>query len=355
VRSDTEKNIFAFSQLGFLIEGFLQRLGLTQVIKNNFFTAIKQSVGQNPWFTEHTVRQSLRAIFTDMLQPGKLQEWAKMYEMPKDTQKAIGIIMAGNIPLVGFHDLLCVLMAGHRAVVKMSFKDSALLPVLAKYLVQIDHHFEERVVFVEKDLGKVDAVIATGSDNASRYFESAYGALPHIFRKNRGSVAVLTGQETPEQLQLLSNDVFSYFGLGCRNVSKIFVPENYDFTALRKAFSSRVNLLEHKNYADCYRYARAMWQMRKADFIDCSSCVLAPSEQLGAGIAEVLYQTYSNEDAVVQLLNAYQDSLQCIVADNLPAGLQDAGVQFGQTQHPALTDYADGRDVMIFCGASKIL
>jgi len=348
LHADTEKNIFAFSQLGFLIQGFVQRLGLTQRIKNDFLSALAQSVERNLWFTEHSVRQSLAAVAHDMLSPKKMHEWLSQYTIPENNSpKNVGIIMAGNIPLVGFHDLLCVLMAGHRAVVKMSSKDSVLLPVLVKYLVQIDRRFAGRVELVEK-LENVNAVIATGGDNAARYFEFEFGQLPHVFRKNRTSVAVLSGSESEAELQELAHDVLDYFGLGCRSVGKIFVPKNFDISLLQNAFADFAKLRRHNQYNDCVRYATALHQMRGEQFFDFGSCIAAYSAELYSPVGEIFLQEYTTAESLHDTLIFYKDNLQC-VSTNMPlAGLENACISLGKAQHPQLWDYADGVDTMKF-------
>ncbi|MDR1416535.1 MAG: acyl-CoA reductase [Prevotellaceae bacterium] len=343
-----EPYIFTFSQLGFLIEGFLQRLGLTRGLKDDFFAAIRQSAEHNMWFTEGSIRQSLGAISADMLSPGRMEEWLSRYDIPEGkSPRSVGIIMAGNIPLVGFHDLLCVLAAGHRAVVKLSAKDAHLLPMLVKLLRRIDHRFAPQVTFAS-DLGGVDAVVATGSNNSARYFELYYGRLPHIFRKSRTSVAALTGDESDEQLLLLAHDVLDYFGLGCRSVGKIFIPEGYDALRLREAFGQLAHLREHKPYDDCCRYAKALLQMHGRDFFDFGSCIATFSDELNSPIGTLFLQRYPSAEELQSQLLLHESALQCVAAKAPLAGLEPRCVPFGQTQRPHLTDYSDGVDTLQF-------
>jgi hypothetical protein len=283
-----------------------------------------------------------------MLSPNRLQEWLSRYAISENKQqKSIGVIMAGNIPLVGFHDLLCVLMAGHRAAVKMSSKDGALLPMLVKYLVQIDRRFAERVELVEQ-LENVDAVIATGSDNSARYFEFQHGQLPHIFRKNRTSVAVLSGSESEEDLQGLAHDALDYFGLGCRSVGKIFVPKGFDTSLLQNVFSTLAKIRKHTPYNDCVRYATALHQMRRDTFFDFGSCLAAYSAELHSPVGEIFLQEYSSTEELRDTLLLYRDNLQCIATSMLLSGLEGSCVPFGKAQCPQLWDYADGIDTMNF-------
>jgi hypothetical protein len=346
--SYSEQYIFAFSQLGFLIEGFLQRLGLTRGIKDDFFAAIRRSVEQNVWFTERSIRQSLEAISADMLSPGRLAEWLARYDIPENKSPgSIGAIMAGNIPLAGFHDLLCALASGHRAVVKLSAKDAFLLPMLVKFLRQIDYRFAPRVTFAD-ELHSVDAVVATGSTSSARYFEFRYGKLPHIFRRSRTSVAVISGDETAEELHLLAHDALDYFGLGCRSAGKIFIPQGYDALRLRDAFAQLAYLREHQPYSDCCRYAQALLRMRRRDFFDFGSCIATFSDELNSPAGVLFLQRYQSGEELQNLLLPHKNALQCIVAAAPVAGLERCCIPFGQAQHPRLADYADGVDTLQF-------
>jgi hypothetical protein len=344
-----EKQIFSFSQLGFLIQGYLSFLGLTQGIKGEFKDAIRQSVEGNPWFTEESIKQSLHSIAHGMLLPSRLKQWVSQYNIPEQKEvKDVGIIMAGNIPLVGFHDLLCVIFSGNRAIIKMSSKDKFLLPMLTNQLINIDHRIADRIKFTpDGELGNVQMVIATGGDNTYRYFESEYGNIPHIFRKNRSSVAVLTGEEPQEELMKLAKDVFSYFGLGCRSVSKIFFPKAYNFSTLLNVFSMYKHLGEQENYCNAYRYAKALLKMSNINFIDGDFFVMYPNQNLHSKVAEIVYEEYENLGQLADYLQMQENDLQCIATNaNINNLLQI--VPLGETQTPQLQDYADGIDVMEF-------
>lgn len=343
-----EQYAFAFSQLGFLIEGFLQRLGLTRGLKDDFFSAMRQSSAHNAWFTERSIRQALEAIAADMLSPAHMGEWLSRYGAPdRASPGSVGIIMAGNIPLAGFHDLLCALASGCRAVVKLSSKDAFLLPMLAKLLRQIDYRLAPRVAFVDELCG-VDAVIATGSNSAARYFEQRYGALPHIFRKSRTSVAVISGAEGDEELRLLAHDALGYFGLGCRSVGKIFIPEGYDVLRLQPAFSSLAHLREHPPYADCCRYAQARLRMHRRELFDLGACLASFSDAPVSPVGEVFLQRYRSAEELRGHLLLLEDELQCIATATPISGLEPRCVPFGKAQRPRLTDYADGVDTLQF-------
>ncbi|MDR3367484.1 MAG: acyl-CoA reductase [Prevotellaceae bacterium] len=343
-----DQYVFAFSQLGFLIEGFLQHLGLTRGVKDDFFSAMRQSVEHNAWFTERSIRQALEAIAADMLSPARLGEWLARYDIPAQASPgSVGVVMAGNIPLVGFHDLLCALASGRRAVVKLSSKDAFLLPMLAKFLRQIDHRFAQRIAFADELCG-VDAVVATGSNSAARYFEFRYGALPHIFRKSRTGVAIVSGAESDEELRLLAHDALSYFGLGCRSVGKIFIPENYDTLRLQTAFSSFAHLREHPPYGDCCRYAQALLRMHRRDFFDFGGCLATFSDELVSPVGVVFLQRYRSPEELQSCLLLCEDELQCIAAATPPEELKPRSIPFGKAQRPGLLDYADGVDTLQF-------
>ncbi|MGL4908132.1 MAG: acyl-CoA reductase [Bacteroidales bacterium] len=341
--------INAFIQLGNLLQGYFARLTLTQGIKGDIVTAIEQSVTSNTWFTIHNIHQALQAIANEMLNENHLKTWCSSYSSsPLQSPKDIGLIMAGNIPLVGFHDFLCTILAGHRAVVKLSSKDAYLLPMLAKLLCQIDYKLHSRIAFVD-ELTNVDAVIATGSNNAARYFEHQYGALPHIFRHNRTSVAVLRGDETSEQLHLLANDVCDYFGLGCRNVSKLYIPKGYDIYQLQMVFAARSELLQHPFYHDCYRYAKALHAIRKtASSYDFEVCVISYQQSLHSPIAELFVEEYHSEQDLQDLLLSQSHTLQCIATHTHIQGVEQYCVPLGRCQTPKLSDYADGVDTLQF-------
>ncbi len=252
--------------------------------------------------------------------------------------------MAGNIPLVGFHDFISVIISGHNVVVKQSSNDKLLLPILADYLIALDSEYKDKITFTTGRLESFDAVIATGSNNTSRYFEYYFANKPSIIRKNRNSVAILTGKETEEQLKALGEDIFRYFGLGCRNVSKLYVPENYDFDSFYKAMYSWNELMNHAKYANNYDYNKAVYLMSEFKMLDNGFLVLKEDESFGSPIATIFWESYSDLDSLKTTLQNNKENLQCIVAD----GLLDTEVKFGETQHPQLWDYADNVDILSF-------
>jgi len=310
---------------------------------------IKHAHEQNPWFTSENVRYAL-ASWADALKPEKIEKWLSPYKFSNDiTPKNVGVIMAGNIPLVGFHDFISTLMSGNKINAKLSSNDKQLLPVLAKYLIKLNPDFEKFIHFEEDHLRNIDAVIATGSNNTARYFEYYFGKYPHIIRKNRNSIAVLTGNETDEDLKNLADDIMRYFGLGCRNVSKIFVPRNYDFNKLFKALMKYKDLIHYKKYANNYDYNKAVYLMstdthERNSLLDNGLVLLKEDMRYASPIGTLFYEYYDNLNDVKKILEKDKDKIQAIVSN---AGIKNE-VPFGKTQQPELWDYADGVDTMKF-------
>jgi len=329
--------IAAFARLG-------QRLETAADPKRE--AEFKQAFLRNNWFTADFTRQALEAIVRQFLRADRLESWLARYALPEETPspRTVGTVMAGNIPLVGFHDLLCVLMAGHRIQVKQSSKDQHLLPWLAKQLIAIEPAFEDRIHFTDR-LRNFDAVIATGSDNTSRYFEYYFGKYPHIIRKNRNAVAVLTGDETDAELQKLGDDVFLYFGLGCRNVSKIYLPEHYPVANLPERWSKYEWVKEHSKYRNNYDYNRTLLILNNIPHEANEFVMLHENSQIPSRIASVHYEFYRSKAALSEKLRTTTGQIQCIVASD---GLAQNTVLFGASQSPRLDDYADDVDTMAF-------
>jgi hypothetical protein len=292
----------------------------------------------NPWFTTDSIRKAFSGISV-ILDQETLTEFANRYPKNKKNLR-IGIVMAGNIPLVGFHDLLCVLLSGHQAVCKLSSSDNRLPLMIFKWLFQWEPQLKQLIHVAAGPMGTFDAVIATGSNNSSAYFEQYFGKYPHIFRKNRTSVAVLTGNETSEELYALGDDCFTYFGMGCRNVSKIFVPEDFDLNRLFEGFYHCGEIVNHHKYANNYDYNRTVYMMNKIPFLDNNSCILKEDEGLHAPLSVVFYTRYKNRVEVDEFLKQHADAIQAIVGrDYIP---------FGAAQKPKIDDFADGVDTMKF-------
>jgi hypothetical protein len=252
--------------------------------------------------------------------------------------------MAGNIPLVGFHDFLSVLISGHFLLAKLSSDDDVLMRKLANMLVAIEPAFANNFEFVDL-LKEADAIIATGSDNTARYFEYYFSKRPHIIRKNRTSVGILTGHEETEDLRNLGEDIFRYYGLGCRNVSKVFVPEGYTFDKLFEANEHRQNILEHHKYHNNYDYNKSILLVNREPHFDNGFLLITPSQQLVSPISVLFYETFSSLHDLRAKLTAVKDKLQCVVSAH---GWLEGSIPFGQAQCPMVWDYADGVDTLNF-------
>lgn len=309
---------------------------------------IKASL-HNPWFTIENQKIAITTITDYFLDKEKLRKWILDYPFlsQADNPKRVGLILAGNIPLVGFHDFLCVLISGNIACIKCSDKDPFLLPLMAKLLIGLEPEFESFIHFIER-LEAYDAVIATGSNNSSRYFEHYFASKPHIIRKNRQAVAILTGNESSQDLINLGGDIFTYFGLGCRNVAKIYVPENYDFTPLLDALHSFNEIIKHNSYKNNFDYQSAIWLLNKVPHFMTGSVLVAEEKSISSKIATLHYEYYQGYAELKDELMNHFDQIQCIVSNNPIDGL--SLVPFGQAQTPSLAEYADGIDTLSFLG-----
>ncbi|NVO85853.1 acyl-CoA reductase [Hymenobacter terrestris] len=298
----------------------------------------------NPWFDAPNVRAALEGI-ADMLREEPLRHWAARYPPePDPTPRLVGVVMAGNIPLVGFHDALCVLLSGHRLLAKLSSDDTLLMRWVLNELTTIEPRFADAVQLAER-LNAADAFIATGSDNTARYFEYYFGKKPHIIRRNRTSLAVLTGRETPHELGLLGEDIFRYYGLGCRNVSKVYAPTGYSFPLLLDALQPWQHVLHHNRYQNNYDYNKSILLVNAVPHLDSGFLLLTESARLVSPISVLHYSTYTTEVDLVDQLTDAAPQTQCLVSGG---GQYPGSFAFGQAQHPALADYADGVDTMAF-------
>lgn len=318
---------------------------LTQSERNAFYLlqdSCLTTTYRNAWFTIDSVYQAIDGI-SKMLSEESLLNWLSNYSLLNESPKKVAVILAGNIPAVGFHDFLCVLMSGHHFIGKLSSADSVLLPAISKLLIAIEPDFEPLISFSEGMISGFDAVIATGSNNSSRYFDHYFGKYPHIIRSNRNSIAVLTGNETENQRMGLADDVFSYFGLGCRNVSLLYVPESYNFSPLLEVFSRRFDASQHSKYMNNYEYNKALFLINQTAHFDNGSVLLKQDTALNTAVSVLNYQYYSDFQTVIMSIEANKSKIQCVVSD---FGLIEGSVAFGQTQFPKVSDYADGTDTM---------
>jgi len=345
-----EKRIEAFTKLGtflsqFQADGIVRNddVELNEMFFEPFDMQLKRASEFNGWFTKDNVLIAF-SKWANILNKNNLDTWISNYSLTDVKAKKIGVIMAGNIPLVGFHDFLVVLISGHDIIVKQSSSDSYFLPLIAKYLEYVEPEFKGKIAFTDDRLGDFDAVIATGSNNTARYFDYYFGKYPHIIRRNRNSAAVLTGNETQEDLTNLGEDIFRYFGLGCRSVSKIFVPEDYDFDKLFTAIFKYKDVLNYDKYINNYDYNKAVYLMSQYKLLENGFLMLKEDESYASPIATLFFEYYKDEKRLEQKLNDDKESIQCLVgkSDHLKV------IGFGETQNPQLWDYADDVDTLAF-------
>ena len=344
-----QQRIDAFVKLGDFLSQFSQsgiekkeNIEFNDLFFDGFNHQIKIAQENNSWFTKDNILFSLES-WAKALTSKNITTWLENQEF-NDSKSTVAIIMAGNIPLVGFHDFLTVLIAGHAVLVKQSSNDKNLLPFLAKYLEYVEPSIKGSIEFTEQKLENFDAVIATGSNNTARYFEHYFKGKPSIIRKNRNSVAVITGNESDDEMNALSNDVFQYFGLGCRSVSKLYVPENYNFDAFFNGMYSKKEIINNAKYANNYDYNKAVYLMSEFDLLENGFLMIKEDKSYASPIATIFYEYYSDVDQLKKKLKTDADKIQCIVSN----GFMDTEIVFGQTQHPQLWDYADGVNTLDF-------
>ena len=345
---ETKKSVFV--ELGKFLSQFSENNTLKNpaVLHNEtFFDAfvdlIQLSQSHNGWYTPEQVYFSIQS-WAEALTEENLNQWLSAYDLDKNRVKNVALILAGNIPLVGFHDFLSVLITGNNVLIKTSSNDQHLLPFLAKYIIAIAPEFANKINFIEGKLENFDAVIATGSNNTARYFEYYFKDKPSIIRKSRNSVAVLSGNETKEQLTALGEDIFRYFGLGCRNVSKLFVPKDYSFVAFFEAIFEYQDVIHYEKYANNYDYNKAVFLMSNFKLLDNGFLTLKEDQSHASPISSVFYEKYDDINDLQKRLESESEQIQCIVSDNLI----ENSIAFGQTQKPALWNYADNIDTISF-------
>jgi hypothetical protein len=303
--------------------------------------------GANPWFVPEFSKRAITAIADQFLDQSAYESWIGKYTTPSK-QKSVALILAGNLPLVGFHDVLCVLSSGHRAIVKCSDKDAVLLPWLIHLWSEFVPEISSNVTFTERMTG-FDAAIATGSNNSGRYFEYYFRDYPHILRQNRNGVAVLDGRETLQELKLLASDIFLYFGMGCRSISKVYVPEGYDFGLWKEAIAEWAHLEDHHKYKNNLEYNHAIFIINSIPHINMGHLLLKEDEAIASRIGCVHYQYYHHDEALKKHLDQHREEIQCVIGHMR----MDKGehIDFGKSQMPALDQYADGVDTMSFLSA----
>ena len=336
----------AFVQLGLFIDRHFKKQWNVKEERfhNDLTKLIELAFSYNGWFTQPEIERALNGIRL-MLEETELEAFSVSIREPQKIN-TVAVIMAGNIPAVGFHDMLCVLLSGHRILIKVSGDDPTLIPFLAGMLIYFEKNFSEQINFSEARLTNFDAVIATGSNNTAKHFEYYFGKYPHIIRKNRTSVAILNGSESVEELSELGKDLFYYYGLGCRNVSKVYVPENYNFNNLFEAIFPFGYVANNKKYFNNHEYNRAIYLLDQIPFLDNNFLMIRENEALHAPTSVLFFETYTNEDSIVEKIKPMLPNLQCIVTNFEIEGLRT--IDFGHTQEPTIFDFADDVNTINF-------
>jgi hypothetical protein len=344
------REIDAFSHLGTFIKNFITN-DFKTILGNDFFNEysefqdiIEKSTSQNGWFTQENLFLSLKS-WHKLLNQESLSAWLSKYDFSENS-KTIGLVLAGNIPMVGFHDVLSVLISRHKVLIKLSSQDNLLIPFLLKILIKIEPNFQNKINYTLDRMLNFDAIIATGSNNTARYFEYYFRNKPHIIRKSRNSIAVLSGNESTADLYNLGKDIFTYFGLGCRNVSKLFVPKNYDFTSFFEAIFSFNTIINHYKYANNYDYNKTVYLMNAIKLFDNNFLILKEDFSIASPLGVLFYEYYENLSDVKEIIEKKENNIQCVVSTSL-----ENAIPFGESQEPNLWDYADGVDTINFCNS----
>ncbi|GAA0871040.1 acyl-CoA reductase [Gangjinia marincola] len=336
-----QQRINAFAHVGDVFRAIVQQK--EHPAKEVLLAQIDRATAANAWFTKENIYFCLEQ-WSQALTADNLTQWVKSYSLNNDSPQKVGIIMAGNIPLVGFHDLLAVVLSGNIALAKLSSNDQRLIPAVREILIGFDPASAEAIQIVQHKLTDFDAVIATGSNNTARYFEYYFKDKPSIIRKNRNAVAVLTGEETNADLKALGEDIFRYYGLGCRNVSKVYVPTGYNFNSLFESLYEWNSIINHHKYANNYDYNKAVYLMSQAKLLDNNFFLIKQDTALSSPIGVLFYEEYGDLNDVNEIITARQEEIQCVVSKaELPNALA-----FGEAQQPRLWDYADGVDTLAF-------
>ncbi len=321
----------------------LHRLGQYLLSNEEEWVAVcEKAERENPWFTQEFIQSATYAIAKNYLDEMALKAWIRPYSIQDVIEQPfrVGMVMAGNIPLVGFHDWLCCFVAGHKAIIKLSSKDKVLLPHILQKMTDwepdLQHYFE-----LAEFLKGCDAYIATGSNNSAGYFDYYFGKYPNIIRRNRSSVAILQGKETKEELEKLADDVHLYFGLGCRNVTKLLVPRDYDFVPLLDAFKKYQQVADHHKFKNNYDYQLALHILNKKFYMTSGTVLLVEDASIFAPISQLHYEYYDPGEETDLLRELAQNpNLQTLVGRGY--------TPFGQSQTPSLQQYADGVDTLAF-------
>ncbi|MCK5774879.1 MAG: hypothetical protein KAH25_01825 [Bacteroidales bacterium] len=322
------------------LKSFTDNIADLNKLQDRLIDYSNHSKHYNAWFTKEAVLFTL-SDWSDALQEHKLEEWLMAYDIPESfSSKTVAIVMAGNIPMVGFHDYLSIVLSGHKVLAKLSSDDEILIPLLHDILSVFEPEMKTKAIFTKDQLKNFDAIIATGSDNTSRYFDYYFSKYPNIIRKNRSGVAVLTGQETNAELEGLADDILTYFGLGCRSISKLYIPKGFEFINIFKTLETREKVSLHHKFFNNYEYNKAIYLVNRTIHRDTGFMLFKEDTALSSPISVIYFQEYSNDEELKTELTTREKEIQCIIGKNY--------IPFGKSQHPQLNDYADGVDTIRF-------
>jgi hypothetical protein len=345
---ELNSKIESFVLLGNFLKDFLDETDRKKhFLYSELSDAILQAKMMNQWFTNESIEHVLQ-FWSTCLRKEVMENWLEPY-VPQlkifTPGRNVAVIMAGNIPLVGFHDFLSVLISGNRFTGRLSSDDTELLPALARILIHFNSQWADRIMFTKERLTGFDAVIATGSNNSSNYFNYYFSRVPHIIRRNRNGIAILTGDENEQELSGLADDVFLFFGLGCRNVSKLYLPLGYKFEPLLKAFQHYTNFSLHHKWMNNHDYYRSVFLLNQIPVIDNGFVILTGNQAIASPPAVLYYEYYTNVNDLLERLSLQRDEIQVIVCKKETPGHSCLP---GNAQKPGLSDYADGIDTMQF-------
>ena len=345
-----KQDIAAFSVLGQFLNQFSTEgeknetlTHLNEEFYDYFSGIINRHIHHNGWFSKSSIMESIGNI-APSLNEKALSEWMDNYQIPQLTPKKVLVIMPSNLPLVEFHDFISVLLSGHHFVGKCSQQNKHILPAISQILKTIEPSFKDRITFIEAPSKDFDAVIATGSNNSARYFEYYFSKLPTIIRKNRTSIAVLNGEESEAELKALADDITTYYGRGCRSVTKLYLPEGYNLDLIFNALYDKNAIVDNNKYGNNYDYHRALFLMGQHKFLDNGFAILKEDKSIHTPVSVIHYEYYSNLDAVQEDLNTLKEEIQCIISNNT----EFTNITFGQAQKPNWMDYADNIDTVDF-------
>lgn len=349
---DLTNRIDDFATLGKVLQQLNNNKSADKISRSQedyFNKLLEDEKNKNPWFTTSFIQERI-AQLTRLLNKENLTNWLSRYPEAEQskTSKKIAVIMAGNIPLVGFHDALCVLITGHYLIAKYSSKDFQFLQFIFQLLTMIRADWKERIQFTDSRPTGFDAIIATGSNNASRYFNYYFGDYPHIIRKNRNSIGILDGHETKNDYHHLGWDIFQFYGLGCRNIAKIYVPENFQLASFYEGIRSFSWVIDHYKYANNYDYNKTVWLMQNESIFDNGFLLLKKDKSLSSPIGSLYFEEYTSEATLSQEINKLSETIQCIASRNTIQLGTLSTIPFGSSQEPALWDYADQIDTILF-------